>query len=124
MSKFVQVQTQLRDPKHIKQALDKLQVTYREDTKYVHRWSGHSFNVPLLVEVGRLSFGLRPTESGEFEVVGDEMQMRSIKSALEQITQQYAYCMVVEQTANAGFEIVDEHVANDNTIRMTVRRWS
>lgn len=124
MSKFVQVQTQLLELKHIKQALDRLQLAYREDTKYVHRWSGSSHTVPLLVEVGRLSFGLRSSESGAYEVVGDEMQMRAIESALKQITQQYAYCMVVEQTANAGFEIVDEQVANDNTIRMTVRRWS
>ena len=124
MSKFVQVQTQLREPRHIKQALDKLQISYTEDSRYVHRWSGSTHAVPLLVESGRLKFGLRLAEDGSYEVVGDEMQMRNIRSMMEQITQQYAYCMVVEETAKAGFDIVEERVAADDTIRMTVRRWS
>lgn len=124
MSKFVQIQTQLREPEMIKQALDRLQLTYTEDSAYVHYWSGSKHTVPLLVESGRLKFGLRPTEDGSYEVVGDDMQMGLVRSIVNKVSQQYAYAMVVEETTKAGFNLVEESIGNDDTIRLTVRRWS
>jgi hypothetical protein len=124
MSKFVQVKTQLRDLAMIKRALDDLKLSYSEETTYRHRWSGSEYAVPLLVRDGSLTFGLRPSESGSYEAVGDDMQMRRIRPAVERISQRYAYRMVLEETAEAGFELVEERVGDDNVIHLTVRRWS
>lgn len=124
MSKFVQIQTQLRQPEMIKRALDKLQLSYTEDKTYVHRWSGSRHVVPLLVQSGSLRFGFRPTDDGNYEVVADDMQMRKIQSIVDQVSQQYAYAMVLEETAKAGFNLVEESIGNDDTIRLTVRRWN
>lgn len=123
MSKFVQVKTQLRDLVMVKRALDDLKLSYTEDTAYKHRWSGGSYAVPLLIQDGSLTFGLRQRDDGSYEAVGDDMQMQRIKPAVERITQCYAYQMVLAETSEAGFELVDETVGHDNTIRMTVRRW-
>ncbi|MBP7964544.1 MAG: DUF1257 domain-containing protein [Caldilineaceae bacterium] len=124
MSKFVKVSTELRDLNLIKRSLDDLKLTYREDARYTHIWSGSVNQVPVLVESPKANFGLRQTETGIYEAVGDDMQMRAIRSTLDQVQQRYAYHKVVAETALAGFDLVEESVGRDNVIRMTVRRWS
>jgi len=123
MSKFVQIKTELRDLSMIKRSLDDLQLAYSEDGEYVHRWSGRRVQTPLLVEDGYLTFGLRAGEEGVYEMVGDDMQMRSIQSRLQQIQQRYAYHKVLAEVEQAGFNLVEEQVGEDNVIRLTVRRW-
>jgi hypothetical protein len=124
MSKFVKVQTQLRDLKLIKHALDDLKLDYVENTNFVHRWSGFRGEVPLVVKVKHAQFGLRPTSNGDYEILGDDMQMNVIRNEMQHIQQRYAYHAVRQATAEAGFELVEENVGRDQVIRMTVRRWS
>jgi hypothetical protein len=50
--------------------------------------------------------------------------MGVIRKELGQIQQRYAYHAVLQATAEAGFELVEENQGNDKVIRMTVRRWS
>lgn len=123
MSKFVQVKTQLRDLQMIKLALDDLKMQYSENASYRHRWSGVSHSVPLLVTDAHLTFGLRLAEDESYEAVGDDMELRRFRPALDRITQRYAYQMVLAETGKAGFELVEETVGQDQVIRMTVRRW-
>jgi hypothetical protein len=124
MSKFVKVKTQLRDLNLIKHALDDLKLSYSENANFTHTWSGFRGQVPLVVKVNHAQFGLRGTESGEYEVIGDDMQMGVIRKELGQIQQRYAYHAVRQATQAAGFEMVEESVGNDQVIRLTVRRWS
>jgi hypothetical protein len=124
MSKFVKVQTQLRDLALIKRSLGDLKLDYREDGEYHHIYSGRREAVPLLVEQGRLKFGLRPGEGGAYEVVGDDMVLSAINRTMQQVQQRYAYHKVVAETERAGFSLVEEKVGEDQVIRLTVRRWS
>ena len=124
MSKFVKVQTQLRDINLIKHALDDLKLSYKENANFTHLWSGFRGQVPLVVKVSHAQFGLRATDSGEYEVIGDDMQMKVIRKELGQIQQRYAYHAVRQATSQAGFDLVEENVGRDQVIRMTVRRWS
>ena len=124
MSKFVRVKTQLRDPALIKQALDDLQLQYEEDAEYVHLWTKTRTPVPILVQQGQTTFGLREEEDGVYEMVGDDMSMARLKRTMEAVQQRYAYHKVLAETEVAGFSLVEESVGNDNVIRMTVRRWS
>jgi len=124
MSKFVKVKTQLRDLNLVKHALDDLKLVYQENANFVHTWSGFRGQVPLLVKVNHAQFGLRATPTGEYEVICDDMQMTVIRKELGQIQQRYAYHAVMQATAEAGFELVDEKTGNDKVIRMTVRSWA
>lgn len=124
MSKFVKVQTQLREPQLIKQALDDLKLRYDEDARFVHVWSGFAGVVPFVVKVSGAQFGLRPTDAGAYEVVADDMMMGRIRPQLERLQQRYAYHAVKAATAEAGFDVVEETVGRDEVIRLTVRRWS
>ena len=124
MSKFVRVRTQLRDLALIKLALDDVGVQYRENAQYVHRWSGFTGQAPLLISQRGLSFGLREGQDGQYEVMGDDMQMKAIRQVMDQVQQRYAYRQVLAETAKAGFALVEETVGDDDVIRLTVRRWA
>jgi hypothetical protein len=124
MSKFVKVKTQLREFNYIKQALEDLKLEWQENATYCHVWSGHSEVVPLVIQASGAKFALRATPEGVYEVIGDDMQMKGVRATLERIQQRYAYHMVREETARAGFELVDEQAGRDGVVRLTVRRWS
>ncbi|MEZ4725819.1 MAG: DUF1257 domain-containing protein [Caldilineaceae bacterium] len=124
MSKFVRVQTALRDFTLIKRSLDDLNISYQENARYVHTWSGFKGEVPLLIKHQRVQFALRPGQEDTYEVIGDDMQMATVHKTMEQVQQRYAYHKVLEETTKAGFSLVEETVGRDQVIRLTVRRWS
>lgn len=124
MSKFVRVQTALRDLTLVKRSLDDLKISYQENANYVHFFSGFKGKVPLLIKQQRVQFGLRTTEEATYEVIGDDMQMAQIRTIMGQVQQRYAYHKVLEETSKAGFSLVEEEVGKDKVIRMTVRRWA
>lgn len=123
MSKFVRIQTELRDVSLIKQALDDLKLAYGENERYTHLWSGFSGQVPLLVRARGATFAFREAQDGIYEAIGDDMQMATVRSHLQAIQQRYAYHKVLAEVENAGFSLVEERVGDDRVIRMTVRRW-
>lgn len=123
MSKFVRIQTELRDVSLIKQALDDLKLAYGENERYTHVWSGFSGQVPLLVRARGATFAFREAQDGIYEAIGDDMQMATVRSHLQAIQQRYAYHKVLAEVENAGFSLVEERVGDDRVIRMTVRRW-
>lgn len=124
MSKFVKVQTELRDLALIKRSLEDLKLAYAENEQYTHRWSNFSGRMPLVVKQPGAFFAFRTTAEGVYEAVGDDMQMSGIRTTLQQVQQRYAYHKVLAEVESAGFALVDENVGRDNVIRMTVRRWS
>jgi hypothetical protein len=127
MSKFVRVQTELRDINFIKRALNDLKIGYKENSRYVHVWSGFAGTVPLVIQHRRLNFALRTVPAADgtdsYEVIGDDMQMGEIRKLLAQVQQRYAYHKVLDETQKAGFALVEESTGRDKVIRLTVRRW-
>lgn len=124
MSKFVRIQTELRELALIKRALDDLTLSYQENQRYTHVWSGFTGQVPLVVQAKGAKFAFRATEEGVYEAIGDDMQMAAVRTNLNPIQQRYAYHKVVDEVAAAGFTLVEEQTGRDRVIRMTVRRWA
>lgn len=124
MSKFVKVRTELRDVALVKQALDDLKLRYMENARYRHLFSGANEEAALVVHMPEGAFGLKANAEGVLELMGDSMQMAGVKQTLQRIQQRYAYHMVVQETARAGFAMVEEQTGRDQVIRMTVRRWN
>ncbi len=123
MSKFVRINTELREAEVVVRALADLEIPYEEKARYRHVYSGREEVVPIVVRKRGAYFGLRQPETGPLEVIGDDMQMGEIQKTLEKVQQRYAYHMVLRETQKAGFDLVEEATGKDNVIRMTVRRW-
>jgi hypothetical protein len=124
MSKFVQIKTELRDAALVRRALDELKISYQENARYVHIFSGFAGKVPILVQSKGLAFGLRESDSGAYEIIGDDMQMKQIQAVMQPVQQRYAYHKVLAETEKLGFSLVEEQTGQDKVIRLTVRRWS
>ena len=124
MSKFVQIRTELRELSLIKRALDDLKIHYQEASRYVHPYTRQVSPVPILVKEQRLTFGLRESTGGAYEIIGDDMQTAQIHTLMQPVQQRYAYHKVLAETAKAGFNLVEESVGRDQVIRLTVRRWN
>lgn len=122
MSKFVRVQTALTDLTMVKQALDDLKISYTENARYNHRWSGFKGQVPILIKQKFGEFGLRATPDHSYEVIGDDMQMATIKQTMAQVQQRYAYHKVLDETAKAGFNLVEEQVGTDRSAILCWKR--
>ncbi len=101
-----------------------LSISYGENERYCHLWSGFDQQAPLVVKQTRAVFALCLNEDGAYEALGDDMQMAQVKSTLQQIQQRYAYHKVLNEVEQAGFSLVEENTGKDHVIRMTVRRWS
>lgn len=124
MSKFVKIQTELREPQFVKQALDDLRLRHEQDAAYVHPYSRQRVQAAFVVHAPGADFALAPNREQVLELLGDDMQMAAVRSTLQKIQQRYAYHMVLAEAAKAGFDLVEEQTGRDQVIRMTVRRWA
>ena len=130
MSHFTRVKTQITDVEVLKRALADLKHPYVENT-IVRGYQGKNEQAELVVQPGgAYDIGFtRAGADGAFHVVADwwgverEAKLRE-KAFLEPVMQRYAYHKVVAEMAKQGFSVVQETVAADQTVKLTVRRWA
>lgn len=122
MSRFVALQTQLRDHEILQQCLEHLecQVLYDEAGITMPRVSAP---VQFLVHAPFGALGFRRTLSGEFEVVAEEEILAQQQNFFKALTQQYAYRKILKDANAAGYKLVQEEVGDDRAIRLVVRKW-
>lgn len=127
MSKFVKVQTELREAVYICRALEDLKLEYREGVTWVHRFSHNQRANAIAVNAKGANFAFAPFQGDEnagFELLFDDMQKKAVEALVGRIRQRYAYHKVVAETRAAGFELVEERTGADDVVRLTVRRWA
>jgi hypothetical protein len=122
MSRFVALQTRLRDREVLQQCLELMecQVLYEEQGI---KMRGARKPVQLLAHTPFGALGFRLTPNGEYAVVGEEETLTSQKAFLQQLTQQYAYRKILKDAKAAGYSLIQEEVGADQTIRLVVRKW-
>ena len=122
MSRIVSIQTELRDPQILQECLEQLdcQVLYQPQGIMMKRTPKP---VQFLVHTSFGAFGFRLTPQGDYEVVTDDMYLNRQQEFLRQLTQQYAYRKVLKDAKAAGYNVVQEEVGDDRTIKLVVRKW-
>jgi len=122
MSRFVAIQTQLRDHEILQQCLEHMecQVLYDEAGIKMPRVSAP---VQFLVHAPFGALGFRRSLSGEFEFVAEEEVLAQQQGFIKDLTQQYAYCKIIKDAKAAGYNLVQEEVGEDRTIKLVVRKW-
>lgn len=124
MSKFVKVQTELREARFLKQALDDLQLSWRENVTWQHRFSKQQRTNAIVVDARMAPIGFAPNADGAFELLYDDMQKKAVDALVGKVRQRYAYHKVLDEAQKAGFELVEERTGTDEVVRLTVRRWT
>ena len=129
MSHFTRVRTRITDREKLKLALGDLRHSYKEDT-VVRGYMGQKLKADVVVSPGgAYDIGFEKAKDGSYQVVADwwgVTQECGLKEQdfLQPVVQRYAYHTVGEQVAKQGFQVVQETVGADPTVKVTVRRWA
>lgn len=126
MSKFVKIQTELREAVYLTRALDDLRLPYRENAIWQHRYSRNQRVGAIVVDAPGAQVGFAPSgvSDGVLELLFDDMQKETVETLLGKIRQRYAYHKVLDEAKTAGFDLVEERTGADDIVRLTVRRWA
>lgn len=125
MSHFTRVKTRLRNLALLERALRDLGYQPSVGNVKVRGWSGETRDADLVVQMSnRYDFGFKQA-GDELVLICDDWGFReNIPQLLQQITQQYAYQVCVEQAAEQGFEVVGTEQQPDGSIKLVVQRYT
>ena len=125
MSHFTRVKTRLVKKEHIIKALRDLGYQPREGRVNIRGWNGQETEVEIMTPTNNKGYDLGFAKKSEtYDLVADWYGIDDIKAEpfLDQVQQKYAYHAVVDRMQDQGFEIAEEEIDQDNTVRLTVRR--
>ncbi len=135
MSHFSTIQTKIKDRDALLEALER--VGERPNVP----WKGTSVielvllnpvhaedhtTVEVDISIG-VDVGFKLNESGTYELIADRQTWDKdvpIERFMEKVTQQYARMLLHRTAKEKGFEIEEEWEMDDNSIELTVSRWT
>lgn len=129
MSSGASLCTIIMDLIELKRTLSDLKLQY-EEIKTLSTNDGATHNVDVVIKDpnGRL-VGLEKTEKGIYQFIADSKgltkeQLKQQQNFIHKIKQKYAYNKVIGELKKQGFVIAKEEKVQNNTIKLTARKWS
>lgn len=129
MSHFSQIKTKIRNLPALQAALTDMGADWKAGPQSVRGYQGKTETAEVVIEQDNgydLGFK-RNDETGDYELVADMQywqQSLSVDGFLNKVTQRYAYHTVLSETSNQGFQVSEQTVAKDGSIRLVLQRWS
>jgi hypothetical protein len=83
----------------------------------------------ILKDTNGKDIGFEKTKKGDYRVIADcsglnKAQLKKQQDLVNKIRQKYAYNTVVNELKKQGYIISEEEKVQNNTIRLTARKWS
>ena len=126
MSHFSTIKTKLKNKPELIEALQLLQYDVQEDQELINPLDHQHEKVKVDVSIGD-DIGFRRNSKGVYELVADIQTWKDPvppKRFVEKVTQQYARMTVHNQIKEMGFKVEEEWEMDDNSIELTVTRWT
>jgi len=126
MSHFSTIKTKIRNKPQLLEALELLQYDVQENQELVNPTNHQHEKVKVDVSIGN-DIGFRLNSNGEYELVADiQTWNQSIppERLVEKVTQQYARMTIHNTVKEMGFQVEEEWEMDDNSIELTVTRWT
>ena len=126
MSHFSTIKTKIKNKPELIEALELLQYDVQEDQELVNPTNHQHEKVKVDVSIGN-DIGFRLNSNGEYELVADiQTWNQSIppERLIEKVTQQYARMTIHNTVKEMGFQVEEEWEMDDNSIELTVTRWT
>ena len=129
MSHFSQIKTKIRNLDALKVALTDLGAAWQSGPCDVRGYRGQTQLADLVIpQDNGYDIGFRlNSETKEYELVADLQywqQPLTVEGFLRQVTQRYAYNTVLTQATQQGFQLSEEQVREDGSVRLVVQRWN
>lgn len=125
MSKFVTIQTELKEKDFLLEALRELGCEVKNETKIRVFLREKPCDFTAKTKNG-FYFGMQQSEKGNFDFVGDDLILNPLFKDFDfknKLTQKYAYLKILSQAKKTGFKLVEEKNTQDNTIKLVLRKW-
>tara|TARA_B100000287_G_scaffold224729_1_gene212103 strand:- start:374 stop:754 length:381 start_codon:yes stop_codon:yes gene_type:complete len=126
MSHFSTIRTKIKNKPQLIEALELLQYDVQEDQELINPINHQHEKVKVDVSIGN-DIGFRLNNNGEYELVADiQTWNQSIppERLIEKVTQQYARMTIHNTVKEMGFQVEEEWEMDDNSIELTVTRWT
>jgi hypothetical protein len=127
MSHFSQIKTQIRKLSSLQSALTDLGISWKSGPQPVRGYRGQTKTAEVTIEQNN-GYDVGFSWNGnEYELVADLQywqQPWTVERFLSRVTQRYAYHVVVDESANKGFQVAEQQQNEDGSIRLVLQRWS
>lgn len=127
MSHFSQIKTQIRNLTSLKSALTDLGIDWKSGDQPVRGYRGQVKTAEIAIEQQN-GFDVGFSWNGsEYELVADLQywqQPWTVERFLSQVTQRYAYHVVLNEGTQKGFQVSEQQQNADGSIRLVLQRWS
>ena len=129
MSHFSQIKTKIRNLDSLKLALNDLGADWKAGPCDVRGYQGQTQSAEVVIaQDNGYDIGFRlNSETSDYELVADLQywqQPLTVEGFLSQVTQRYAYNTVVAETSRQGFQLAEEQIQKDGSVRLVVQRWN
>jgi len=125
MSHFTSVKTKMVVREHLTGALEDLGYQYEESDVEIRGYGGNRTKVQIRVPTANAGYDIGFTRSGDsYELIADWWGIQDIqpKAFVADLTKRYAYRATRATLEEQGFALVDEEVAPDGRLHLTLRR--
>ena len=126
MSHFSQVKTQIRSLEPLQQALTELGVNWKSGNAPMRGYQGDTANAEVVIEQDNgYDIGFQWNGS-EYALVSDMQfwqQPWTVESFLQKVTQRYAIATVMGESQSQGFDLAEQQVREDGSVRLVLQRW-
>jgi hypothetical protein len=127
MSHFSNIKTQIRNLDTLKTTLSNLGLSWKEGPCPVRGYQGQTIEAALVLEQDN-AYDIGFAWNGQaYEMVTDLQYWQhplSVEGFLQKITQGYALETVLAESSKQGFQMAEQQVQTDGSIRLVVQRWS
>ncbi len=129
MSHFSQIKTKLRNLSSLQAALTDLGTEWKAGPCAVRGYQGQTEVAELVIpQDNGYDIGFRRNaDTKDYELVADLQywqQPLTVEGFLRQVTQRYAYNTVITESQRQGFQLTEEQVQSDGSVRLVVQRWN
>ena len=135
MSHFTSIKTEIKNPKHLLRALADIGFTHVEMYQVPERLYGFEGRLrPESAEViirrkylssASNDIGFKRQDDGTFEAIisSYDRNYKYSQEWLNRLTQRYGYHTLMDVVQVEGFNVEEEEVLEDGTIRVMVAKW-
>ena len=125
MSHFTRVKTKMTVREHLTGALEDLGYRWEEGDVEIRGYGGNRTKVQIKVPTANAGYDIGFTASGgSYAIVADWWGIEDLDSEVfvRDLTKRYAYRATCASLEEQGFALVDEEVAQDGRLHLTLRR--
>ncbi|MGK7912562.1 MAG: DUF1257 domain-containing protein [Synechococcus sp.] len=127
MSHFSQIKTKIRDLDALEAALSDLGIDSKRGDMQVRGYQGQTQAASVIISQDNgYDVGFQ-WDGDSYQLVADLQywkQQWSVETFVNKVTQSYAYQTIVTESANKGFQVVEQNRAEDGSVRLVLQRWS